>query len=60
MTATIPCKSKDGFECPYYKICLARRNDKTVTGCGVALFHNGLIKYEEIGVEHTVTKEKPE
>lgn len=57
MTATIPCRANDGFECPYYKICIARRNDKTVTGCGMALYHNGLIKYDEIGVQHTVLRE---
>jgi len=54
MTATIPCKSDDGFKCPYYTVCIARLNDRTVTGCGVALYANGLIKYDEIGVKHTV------
>ena len=60
MTAIIPCKAKDGFECPYYKICLARRNDRTVTGCGMALYHKGLIKYDQIGVQHTVCGEEGE
>ena len=54
MTAIIPCKTKDGFECPYIKTCLARLTDKTITGCGMALYINGFIKYDEIGVQHTV------
>ena len=57
MTATIPCKAKDGFECPYLKVCMARLTDRTVTGCGMALYVNGLIKYDEIGVQHTVKAE---
>lgn len=59
MTATIPCKSDDGFKCPYIKTCLARLTDRTITGCGMALYMNGLIKRDEIGVEHTV-KERGE
>ena len=54
MTATIPCKAEDGFECPYLKICLARLTDRTITGCGMALYMNGLINYDEIAVQHTV------
>ena len=53
MTATIQCK-----DCPYIKTCVARLTDRTVTGCGMALFTNGLIKYDEIGVEHTVNKKE--
>ena len=49
MIASIECQ-----DCPYTKTCMARLNDRTVTGCGVALFISGLIKYDEIGVEHTV------
>ena len=56
MTATIPCKAEDGFECPYLKTCFARLTDRTITGCGMALYMNGLIRYEEIGVKHTVRK----
>ena len=53
MIATIQCK-----DCPYIKTCIARLNDRTVTGCGMALFINGLIKYDEIGVQHTVIKKE--
>lgn len=53
MIALILCK-----DCPYIKTCIANLNDRTITGCGMALFINGLIKYDEIGIEHTVnTKE---
>ena len=57
MTATIPCNAKDGFECPYIKTCISRLVDRTITGCGMALYVNGLIKYDEIGVAHTVKAE---
>ena len=56
MTATIPCKDADGWECPYITTCLARLTDRTITGCGMALYMNGLIEYNEIGVKHTVKK----
>lgn len=55
MTATISCK-----DCPYIKTCVARLTDRTVTGCGMALFTSGMIKYDEIGVEHTVNAESEE
>ena len=54
MTATIPCNADDGFKCPYIDICLARITDRTVTGCGIALYMIGLIEFNEIGVKHTV------
>lgn len=57
MIATIPCKDKDGFECPYLVTCMARLTDKTITGCGMALYVNGLIKHDEIGIQHTVKAE---
>ena len=57
MTATIPCKVQGVSECPYIKTCIARLNDRTVTGCGMAQYVNGLIKYDEIGVQHTVRAE---
>jgi hypothetical protein len=53
MIATIPCKSDD-FKCPYYTVCIARINDRTIRGCGMALYVNGLIKYDEIGVNHLI------
>ena len=54
MITTIPCKSEDGFECPYLTTCLARLTDRTITGCGVALYMKGLITYDEIRVRHTI------
>jgi hypothetical protein len=39
--------------CPMIKTCLARLTDRTITGCGVPLFHAGLIRKEEVMVEHT-------
>ena len=39
------------------KTCLARLTDRTITGCGIPLYAAGLIKREDIMVEHTV-KEK--
>ena len=58
MTASIPCKAEDGFTCPYFETCLARLTDRTITGCGIALYMNGLIEYNEIAVRHTIRKEK--
>lgn len=52
----IPTKP-DKTECPMIKFCLARLTDGTVTGCGIPLWYSGLIKREEITVEHTVRKE---
>lgn len=57
MITTIPCKAKDGFKCPYIKTCIARLADETIKGCGMALYVNGLIKYDEIGVAHTAKAE---
>jgi len=44
----------DKTDCPMITTCLARLSDKTITGCGVPLWYGGLIKREEIMVEHTV------
>ena len=59
MIATIPCESNNG-DCPYLKTCIARLTDRTITGCGMALYINGVIKYEDIGVNHSVLVNKKE
>lgn len=59
MTAAIPCISEEA-QCPYYNYCIARLNNKTVVGCGMALYVDGSITYEEIGVMHSITVYKAE
>ena len=44
-------------DCPMIQTCLVRLTDGTITGCGVPLWYAGLIRIEEIMVEHTVRKE---
>ena len=48
---------KDKQPCPMIKFCLARLTDRTITGCGVPLAYCGVIKPQEIMIEHTVRKE---
>ena len=43
----------DKQSCPMIQTCLARLTDGTITGCGIPLWYAGLIKLEEIMVEHT-------
>lgn len=40
--------------CPYKKYCIARLNDTSITGCGMAFYMAGLIERHEIQVEHTI------
>lgn len=49
-------KQTDKTECPMIKFCFARLTDRTITGCGFPLYEAGVIKREEIMVEHTVRK----
>ena len=49
--------NKDKKSCPMIQTCLARLTDRTITGCGVPLWWAGVIKREEIMVEHTVRSE---
>lgn len=56
MIMTCIPKSKDKKPCPMIKTCLARLTDGTITGCGVPLAYAGLIRKEEIMVEHTVMR----
>lgn len=52
----VKCKpTKEGkMSCPMIQYCLARLTDGTITGCGIPLYEAGLIRREEIMVEHTV------
>lgn len=50
-------KQKDKTDCPMIKTCLARLTDRSITGCGIPLWYGGLIKRDEIVVEHTIKKE---
>ena len=50
----------DKTKCPMIRYCLARLNDRTITGCGIPLYSAGLIRREEIQVEHTVKAAKME
>lgn len=56
----VKCKSTqpDKTDCPMIKTCLARLTDRTITGCGIPLWYGGLIKREEIMVEHTVRERR--
>ena len=49
--------TQEGKEpCPLIKTCLARMTDKTITGCGIPLWYDGVIRRENIMVEHTVRR----
>lgn len=52
----IECKPADPTKqkCPYFEICVARLNDPTVAGCGMALFMDGFIEWDDIEVLHRV------
>lgn len=40
-------------ECVMKPYCVARLNDRTVTGCNILLVYRGLISKEEFATEHT-------
>ena len=44
----------DKQECPMLRTCLARLTDRTITGCGIPLWYAGVIRREQVEVEHTV------
>ena len=56
MTASVYCDSHD-YTCPYYRYCIARINDPSIIGCGMYLFKQGYIAWDEIGVTHRVKGE---
>lgn len=41
-------------DCPLKHLCVARLNDKTITGCGLPLALDGHIPLEDVMVRHTV------
>lgn len=45
-------------DCPLLPYCIARLNDRTVSGCGMPLAEAGLIKLSEVRVQHTVRLEE--
>lgn len=45
-------------DCPLLPYCVARLNDRTVSGCGIPLADAGLIKFSEVRVQHTVILEQ--
>lgn len=45
-------------KCPMISYCMARLNDRTITGCGIPLYAAGLIRREDIQVEHTLKEVK--
>lgn len=55
----VKCKAtEEGKEdCPLLPYCVARLNDRTVSGCGIPLADAGLIKFSEVRVQHTVRLE---
>lgn len=57
MSSSVYCQSHD-FSCPYYDVCIARRADPTIIGCGMYLFCQGYIDLNEVGVLHKVSEEK--
>ena len=52
----LPCQA-DGYECEYYKLCLARRTDPTIVGCGIPLYAHGALGYNDVTVMRSVTSE---
>ena len=40
--------------CPYKPYCIARLNDRTITGCNLPLYWSGLISKGDVVIEHTV------
>lgn len=52
----VKCKptKPDKEPCPMIRYCLARLTDRTITGCGIPLWYGGMIRKEDIQVEHTI------
>ncbi len=55
----VKCKptQPDKQTCPLICFCIARMNDRTITGCGIPLWYAGMIRREQVQVEHTVRDE---
>ena len=56
VTMIVKCKptQPDKQPCPMIRLCIARMNDRTITGCGIPLWYAGVIRREQVEVEHTV------
>lgn len=56
----VKCKptQPDKTDCPMIRYCLARLTDMTITGCGIPLWYAGVIRREDIQVEHTVRRDE--
>ena len=56
VTMIVKCKpTQPGKErCPLIRFCIARMNDRTITGCGIPLWYAGVIRREQVEVAHTV------
>lgn len=54
----VKCKASnaDKSNCPMIDYCLARLTDMTITGCSVPLAYVGVIKSQDVMVEHTVKR----
>lgn len=53
----INCTPKHNYQtedCPFYRFCFARMNDPTITGCDLVYVMAGLIRKEQMTVEHTI------
>ena len=52
----VKCKptQPDKQPCPLIRYCIARMNDRTITGCGIPIWYAGVIRREQVEVEHTV------
>lgn len=52
----VKCKptKPDKEPCQMIRYCIARLTDRTITGCGIPLWYGGVIRKEDIQVEHTV------
>ena len=47
-------------QCEIKPFCLARLADRTISGCGLMLYRYGLIRHQDVMVEHTVKEKKHE
>ena len=47
-------EESDCDNCPYKPYCIARLNDRTITGCNLPLYWSGLISKGDVVIEHTV------
>lgn len=58
MTVNCIAKTEGKTNCPLIKTCLARLTDPTIVACGVPLWYAGLIRRDEVVVEHAIRERK--